>query len=819
MDPISLALALCARTLPLFLVAAPTDFAPRTAVPAAELAEAFGGFVENVGQAADGVRFVARRAAAELGVDDDRLVFIGARGTHALRMPGAATEVRGEGLRATRFHHFRGAVQATNARSFDSVRMVDVAPGIDVVVRADGPSFAYDLVLAADADLDAFEIAVEGGDRTELTADGAVLVRLRDATVEHRIGACWEVDEVTGERHPIPVRFRAGAEADRFGFATPGRSPARPLVIDPSLIYCTYIGSAGPDVPAGVAVDRSGNLYVLGKSTPPLPATPGAYQEQASPNSVWVAKLSAGAGMVEWATHLSGSNTDQPIGIALAPDGSIVVTGQTWSVDFPTTANVVQPHHDGTPSRSDVFVSRLSPDGDQLIWSTFLGGNEHDAPECLAVAPNGDVVVALRSGSQSTTTTLEATPGAFDTAKDAQDRMIARFAADGSFLSFATWFPIARFTGIATDADGNVYFTGDTNSMTGPVPTTPGAFQLTPKHTKDGVVGKFDPTGSTLRWCTYVGSSKADTPWGIAVDAARAVYIVGQTTPLAVDYPTTPGAFSQIPFPSGVAFATKLLADGSGLVWSTLMGSNVGGGGGFLYDALVDGAGNLTSVGFQNQPGWPLTPDAYMSYLGAFPSPDLVLTKFNAVGSGLVYSTYFGGSATDYEPSSAMDLHGCVHVLFHADSWDLPTGPNVFQPAHGSPGVTSDMGLVGFDLGLLPWRLADTATRNGPRIPNLVGIGPLTPSSPTRLSLRGGLPGGLFWLVAGAHEWSVPMGDWILYPSPDVLLPLQFDASGGFDLTFPWLQGPANLFFQVVGFDPADPALFYASNGLRTAKP
>jgi len=775
------------------------------------------GLVANRGQWADEVRFWARAPAVELTLLDDAMVFRGTEGVVTLRLPGPAERLDGIRQLPGRTSFFQASGSASDVPTFASVIYRDVAPGIDIAVRPDGVSFAYDLLLAPGADLGALTIGVEGAAAMELRNDGSLRLLLVGGPVEQRIGACWQVDPKDGSRTKVAVEYRALAKDQPlgFGFSAPEWNPKHPLVIDPTLLYCTYLGTGDFEEPVDIAVDAQGSVYVLAKATSAMPTTPGAFQpDTMGGTSIWIGKLSPAADQLEWATFLDGSSSDQAV--AMAVDGEqLVITGQTWSMDFPSTPGAYQSVHNPAPGRSDVFVMRLDGQSGHMTHGTFFGGDYSELVSAMCLAPNGDVVLCVAPVSSAPPTALSATPGAFDTVKNPQDRMIVRLSADLSEVVFATWFPIARINALASDADGNVYFTGNSNSTTGPVPTTAGAFQTSPADSTDAVVGKLDPTGSQLLWCTYVGGSAADTPWGLAVDAARAVYIVGQTLPTFSDYPTTVGAFSNFPTASGNGFATKILADGSGLVWSTYIGGG-GGGGGFLASALVDAAGNLTAVGSQNQPGWPTTPDAlFQNYIGAFPSPDVVVTKFDVLGSTLLYSTFIGGEATDYLPTAAMDSLGRPHVAFHTSSTTLPITPAAQQPAFG--GVV-DIGLVAFDLPMMPWRLADTASKFTPHVPNLVGLGTLEPGSPLRLSLRGGKPFGLAWLAIGVSAWSLPIPgfDGKLYPSPDFSLPVLLGPQGQLDLTFAAPNAALDVHFQVVGYDPDAQGMLYFSNGLRT---
>ncbi len=775
-----------------------------------QVERALGAFIENRGQWDEGVRFHARGEAVGLTLTADALVFADQANALTLRLPGTASALEGLEPEGARFHYFLGANSGSGAAGYGRVRYREVAAGVDLLVRPDGSSFAYDLILAPGADLEDLWIGVEGANSLVLAEEGEAMdLGIADRSIRQRIGACWQEDPETGEREALEVIFRLCEQRPgHFAFSAPDWDPSLSLVIDPTLLFATYLGTSQPELPVDLALDTAGNVYVVGRTAFLMPTTPGsAFPDAPAGIPVWVGKLSQHGSTLEWATFLGGSDTTFVTGIAVDSDGSVVVAGTTWAVDFPVNQGAFKIEHTGLTC---AFVSRLAPAGDTLISSTFLGGDGQEETQAMALAPNGDVVLGIRS----TSTDFPATPGAFDTVKDPQDKMIARISADGTELLFATWFPIGRILGLAVDAQSNVYMAGETLPTTGPVPVTPGAFQTEPAGLSDGVVAKFDPLGSQVLWCTYLTGNKADTPWDIAVDRTGAVLVVGQT--ISDDFPTTPGAFATTKFPSGNGFATKLLPNGSGLAWSTYIGG-AGGGGGYLSKAAVDPSGNLIASGSQNQPGWPTTPDAlFPSYIGAFPSGDVVLTKFDALGRALVYSTFLGGTGTDNTASLALDRNGRPHTLFLTTSWDLPVTPGAYQSAY--PGTTS-MALAAFDLPLMPWRRVDTASKQAAFVPDLAATGALTPGSETRFAVRGGKPGGVAWLVVGASAWNLPLPDYgfTLHPALDLLVPIAIDPQGGWDLEIPWPSGGANLFFQVIGVDPSAANLIYASNGLRTA--
>jgi beta-propeller repeat-containing protein len=257
---------------------------------------------------------------------------------------------------------------------------------------------------------------------------------------------------------------------------------------------------------------------------------------------------------------------------------------------------------------------------------------------------------------------------------------------DPVVLSYSTYLggiSTDRGRAIAVDSVGNAYVTGYASSSD--FPTTPAAFQpIQPSTDSSGAafVTKLNPTGSALVYSTYLGGNRGAAGGGIAVDADGNAYVTGSTT--SRDFPTTPEAF-QPSFAGGDldAFVVKLDPTGSALLYSTYLGgtnSLTEGGSGIAVD--VDGNAYVTGV--TRSPDFPTTPGAFQSIFGG--GYDVFVTKLNRTGSALVYSTFLGGSAFDYQPRVALGVDGSAYVTGVTQSSNFPTTPQVFQPSYGGQG-------------------------------------------------------------------------------------------------------------------------------------
>jgi hypothetical protein len=321
-------------------------------------------------------------------------------------------------------------------------------------------------------------------------------------------------------------------------------------------------------------------------------------------------------------------------------------------------------------------------------YSTYLGGSGNDT--ALAVAVDGSDH-AYVTGS-TTSTNFPTTPGAFQTtfrgSGTYSNAFVTKLTADGTGLVYSTYLgglgsglPDKGY-GIAVDAAGHAYVTGITGASN--FPTTPGSFQTTYRdRAGSAFVTELTPDGSGLVYSTFLSGTGqrfggSDMAYSIAVDAAGHAYVTGFTG--SSDFPTTPGAFQATPR-TNATFVTELTADGSGLVYSTyLNGSHSDNG----YGIAVDAAGHAYVTGEAFSIDFPTTAGAFQTTLGSSLGNAFV-SELTADGSGLVYSTFFGGSGSDVGAGIAVDAAGHAYVTGRATSADFPTTPGAFQTSLGTP--------------------------------------------------------------------------------------------------------------------------------------
>jgi hypothetical protein len=369
-----------------------------------------------------------------------------------------------------------------------------------------------------------------------------------------------------------------------------------------------------------------------------------------------------------FSTFLGGEAGERSRSIAMSDfDNGVYVTGDTESTVFPTTVGVFNNSNNGS---TDVFVTKLNDDASALIYSTYIGGGGSDLGNAIAVDTSGNAYITGNTVDSGTPfpTTVNAP---FPANSGSNDAFVTKLNADGSALVYSTFLG-----GTGSDSGNGIsvrsnkaYVTGNTNSSD--FPTTPGAFDTTSNNNLDIFVTRLAVNGASIEYSTFIGSAGNDIGKGIAVDAQGNAFICGYSEGLF--YPTTPGAFDTTHGSGADVVVTKLNSSGSALIFSTFLGGNYAD---FGYGIAVDPAGNafVTGQTFGFPPGevsFPTTVGAFDTTPGGTNS-DAFVTKLNAAGSALVYSTFLGGYE-DIGYGIAVNSAGNAFVVGATGSISFPT--------------------------------------------------------------------------------------------------------------------------------------------------
>ena len=602
-----------------------------------------------------------------------------------MKLEGANPSPQVEGLEplSTTTNYFAGSDPAewrTNIPTFNRVRYTQVYPGIDMVYYGDQRRLEYDFVVTPGADPSVIQIAFKGIKDYEITYEGDLVLRTAQGDMRQSKPVAYQ--EVNGVKQEVSVGYVPNG-VGRFGFQLGDYDPARPLIIDPVLVYSTYLGGSGFDQGYAIAADTLGNAYVTGRTAAiDFPTTAEAFQTNYGGGDAFVAKLNPAGTALIYSTYLNGASGN---GIAVDSDGSAYVTGEAYTTNFPTTSGAFQT----VPTGFDAFVTKLNPAGSALTYSARFGGNLDDFGRGIALDAAGNAYITGWTVCRSTPCTFPTVnPFQPEYAGGTNDAFVTKIDSSGSALVYSTYLgggDIINATedwgeAIAVDNAGSAYVTGYTYSPDFPV--TAGAFDLS-RFGLDAFITKFAPDGSSVEYSTFLGGPGRDLGMGIAVDASGNAYVAGITesfdnpfTSVYDGFPVTPGAFQTRGYFD--AFVTKLNPKGSGLVYSTYLGGSLGAERAFAI--VLDDAGNAYVVGDTTSSNFPTANPIQEKYGGGL--SDAFVTKVNASGSALVYSTFLGGGLTDEGRGIALGGSGAAFATGDTSSSDFPTA-NSIQPNNG----------------------------------------------------------------------------------------------------------------------------------------
>jgi len=538
--------------------------------------------------------------------------------------------------------------QESPAPPLTQVRYPNLWDGIDLSYHAAPGGIAESLYrLQPGADIN--QVRLRYNRPLNLTADGRLSIRFDTGVLSESAPIAWQ--EVDGQRLSVSVSFVQHGERE-LGFTLGEHDPSRPLWIDPTLSWNTFLGGSGSDAGNGLAVDGSGNIYVTGSSSAtwgnPLRAHSGGYD-------AFVAKLDPDGALL-WNTFLGGSGDDLGEGVALDGSGHIFVTGRSnasWGSPLREYGGGYCGYRVPIPC-TDAFAARLDADG-ALLWNVFLGGSQNDFGYGIAVDGSGHVYVTGGSGTTwGNPVRTHSGAGAF----------VAKLDPNGALLwhSFLGGSDGALGYGIALDGSGHIYVTGDSFATWGsPLRAHSGGY--------DAFVAKLDAHGELL-WNTFLGNSGYDSGRGIALDDSDHVYVTGGSdatwgSPLRTH---SGGACGSAPgiYPCIDAFVAQIDADGA-LLWNSFLGGSHND---FGYGLAINANGNLSVTGYSSAT-WasPLQPysggtcgDGY-----TFPCPNAFVAQLNLNGF-LLWNTFLG-SETD--SGKGIALKGTSHV--YVTGWSLAT--------------------------------------------------------------------------------------------------------------------------------------------------
>ncbi len=669
---------------------------------------------------------------------------------------------------------------ASGVPLYGSATYESLWPGVDLRIYGYGDALKYDFLLEAGVDPATVSLSYEGLSDIRVSGDTLYLKTTVRELTEYPPVAYQEKD---GRKMLVPCHYALDGTTLRYEFPN-GYDSTLPLTIDPNLVFSTYTGSFSDNWGFTATYDTSGNAYAGGiqfGATSVFGGYPvfGSVQVafQGGTSDATISKFNPTGTQMIFSTYLGGNSDDQPHSLVVDSDDQLVVFGRTNSANFPTF-NAYDPTINGG---FDLFVTKFSANGQQLLGSTFVGGSGQDG---VNVSENftvynstkynygddsrGEVIVDSNNFIYVTAPTQSSnfpvTHGS-GFATGPQSAAVICLTPD---LNVLVWSRL--FGGSGTDAShaikiepgtGKVLIAGGTDSPN--LPVTPGAYQLTNNGgVLDGFIAKLIPGTNIVERCTYLGTNSYDHIYMLDLDKDNDVYVAGQTTAnnwQIVNPPSGPVYRNQ----NSKQFITKFRSDLSAVEYSTTIGSanaqfpNISPTA-FLVDqcenVYLTGWGGSTNSGtgspnLGNTQNMPLTPDAYKSNTDG---SDFYLVVLDRDAQNLLYGSYFGGNnATNGDHvdggTSRFDKTGVVYHAVCASCGGtnaFPAQPgNVYSTTNNSSNCNLAVFKLAFDLSGVE---ADFVPRDQANqiIVNTEGCAPLFVQFDNQ-SYLGGTPGTTQW--------------------------------------------------------------------------
>lgn len=448
------------------------------------------------------------------------------------------------------------------------------------------------------------------------------------------------------------------------------------LRAEPGIIWSTFLGGSDNDQGNAMAVDDSGNVYLIGSTRSlEFPATTGALDTiYNNKTDAFVARIDANGEGLGYATYLGGYGGDRGYDIVVDDSGSAYVTGFTYSDNFPVTVGAFDTEHNSPGgSYQDVFISRLNPDGSLLLYSTYMGGSRGEGGYALSLCQDGSLIVAGSTQSPD----FPVTPEAYDTLfQGDRDVFVARLQALGSALEFSTFVggnAIEYFEAMTVDDAGRIYVVGETKSDD--FPTTTGAFDLTYNQNSDAFVFKLSAAGDSLEYGSYIGSNQWDRGTGVAVDTGGCLYLTGYTA--STGFPRTFESYDPSHNGQRDAFVVKIDIVQNQLMYGTFLG---GAGDDRGQDILLQESGRVIVMGRTDSEDFPTTLGAYDETHNG--ETDIFVVQLSPAGDILQCATFIGGGFTEYGNDAALGGGDVIYVTGSTSSSDFPVSTGAFDPEY-----------------------------------------------------------------------------------------------------------------------------------------
>ncbi|BCN30193.1 DUF7948 domain-containing protein [Anaeromicropila herbilytica] len=571
-------------------------------------------------------------------------------------------EIVGEEQLPGRVNYYIGSKKekwVEGAATFKKIRYENMYPGIDIEFFGNKGELEFNFILSEEADPTLIAFSLSGAKKYNIDGDGNLVIDSEAGALRfmkpYVYQECYESKvEVLCSYHIVDEKYVA------FTFGEYKKNCK--MNIDPVLVYSSYYGENLVEILKNIKINENKELCIMGNY----------YDINNGSIDGFVTKLSSDGQIELFTTIIGGVSDDDPNAIALDNKGNIYVTGTTSSNDFPITQGAFQ---ETKGDLFDAFVIKLDSLG-HYSYSTYLGGDNDDRGWGITVDEEGNAYIT--GETKSTNFPLQNPYLGYLGDKNGTYAFVSKINNTGSQLIYSTYLggvddgdPFNDNEvndvgyGIAIDGTNHAYVTGYTQTIDFPLKNP---YQSKQKGLRDAFITKFEADGSAIIYSTYLGGVLDDTGTAIVVETNGTAYVCGVTS--SVNFPIK-NPFQSVLKGSSDIFITKLRADGQELIYSTYLG-----GSGVeeqysenIVPLSVDNQGNVYITGATNSVDFPLRYPIEDHLNGDY---DAFITKLDASGNKLRYSTILGGSTDDTGTGIAVDNNGTVYVVGVTNSVDFP---------------------------------------------------------------------------------------------------------------------------------------------------
>ncbi len=616
------------------------------------------------------------------------------------------------------------ATWASNVKSYGEITETNVYPGIDWKLYSGSKGLKYDFILQPGSSAASIKMLYRGLAKIALK-QGKLVLHTSVGTIEEEAPVAWQIIE--GKKYPVECAFVLNNET--IGFTVGSYDSNYELIIDPQLVFGTFSGSEADNWGFTATYDQAGNTYsagvVFGVG---YPTTLGAWQQNFAdgsgtrPCDIGIIKYSS-SGQRLYATYLGGSSNEIPQSMIVSSSNELFLMGTTGSNDFATTNGAYSRIFKGGPSISilrngitfpqgtDLFISRFSENGTQLLSSTFVGGTANDglntasqlkynyaddARGGIAIDNANNVLVAVSTVSEDFPTNVNSFQPNYG--GGSQDGIIFKMNENLAQLMWAGYLGGSAADGIMCleiDKSGNAWVAGGTVSLD--FPTTDQAFSAQNSGGRtDGFIACIKADGRELLASSYYGTDTYDQIYQIALDRQNSIYVYGQTEKSGTYFQEN-FLFSEN---DGKQFVSKFSTNLNTRIWSSTFGRGASAPDitptaftvdicGQIFMAGWGGASNTAADGtpFGGTSGLTVTPDAFQSTTD---NNDFYFMVWDEPAQSLVFASFFGGATSSEHVdggTSRFDKRGIMHQAVCAGCGgrdDFPTTPGVWSNINGS---------------------------------------------------------------------------------------------------------------------------------------